>query len=77
MIDELKIAVHQKRDVNILTYDIAIITLTKNVTFTELVKPICIGDMNVPVKPGDKVHYRNIQHTYIHTYDKSTIQSLY
>ena len=68
MIDELKIAVHQKRDVNILTYDIAIITLTKNVTFTELVKPICIGDMNVPVNPGDKVFTLQKHTTYIHTY---------
>ena len=35
--------------------DIAIITLDREVVFSKFVRPICIGDLNTPVNPGDKV----------------------
>ena len=44
--------------VNTLCYhkhDIVIITLDRNVPFTFTVSPICVGDWNIKVEPGDKV----------------------
>ena len=38
-----------------LKNDIALLTLDRNVPFTSTVKPICVGDLNIAVNPGDRV----------------------
>ena len=38
-----------------LKNDIALLTLDRNVPFTRTVKPICVGDLNIAVNPGDRV----------------------
>ena len=51
----LKVHRHVKRNVTTYDNDIAILTLDRNVPFTSWVKPICVGNQNIKVKPGDKV----------------------
>ena len=51
----LKVHRHILRNVTTYDNDIAIITLDRNVPFTSLVKPICVGDESIKVKPGDQV----------------------
>ena len=55
--DKHKVEVHEKRAATkqYKQYDIALITLDRNVPTNKMERPICFGDMNIPVKPGDKV----------------------
>ena len=50
-----KCYVHPERDPNIFSNDLAIIKLASDITFSERVKPICIGDLNHEIKAGDQV----------------------
>ena len=48
---------YQPQLIHSVTYehDIAILTLERKVNFSRNVKPICVGDGQREVKPGDKV----------------------
>ena len=55
-------SVHPQRDAATFSNDLAIIKLAADVTFSERVKPICIGDLSHKITAGDQVH--QLRHIY-------------
>ena len=56
------VTVHPQRDPATFSNDLAIIKLAADVTFSERVKPICIGDLSHKITAGDQVH--QLRHIY-------------
>ena len=71
------VTVNPQRDPATFSNDLAIIKLAAGVTFSERVKPICIGDLSHTLTAGDQVHQlRQIYYLDPTGYQKSLMLSI-